>query len=533
MNRICKGSDVYKSLPVDKLETMRKLITRRDFLKFTGLLPMSLVMPEIVKALVPVQQTNGQQNIIFLVFDAFSAYNISLYGYQRNTTPNIARWAERAVVYHNHHAGGNFTIPGTASLLTGTYPWTHRAIGFSDPVDSVFETKNIFSAFQNHYRLTYTHNPAANRLLSQFNNSLDEHVPLGKLYLVNDNFISSLFGKDEDIASVSWIRAMKREEEGYAYSLFLARMYEKQREKVISELRSQFPGGIPRVEGDNYFLLEDAIDWLDGALVDLPQPFMGYFHFMPPHGPYLTNEKYYNYFEGDGFEPTIKPFDVFSLEQDRTLDYLYRRRTNYDEYILYVDHEFGRLMDELDRAGILDNAWVVLTSDHGEMFERGIWGHWTPVLYQPIVKVPLLIFEPGQKSRRDVYTNTSAVDLLPTLLHVTDQGPIDWSEGTALPPFNSTELDPERSLYVVQARTNAQHGPLTVATTALIKGQYKLMYFFGYDELGGLGSERVELYDIENDPEELNNLSISKPESTSELLAELKKKLAEVDKPYL
>ncbi len=67
--------------------------------------------------------------MVVIVFDAFSAYNISLYGYQRETTPNIARWAERAVVYHNHNAGGNFTIPGTASLLTGTYPWTHRAFG--------------------------------------------------------------------------------------------------------------------------------------------------------------------------------------------------------------------------------------------------------------------------------------------------------------------------------------------------------------------------------------------------------------------
>ena len=71
-----------------------------------------------------------------------------------------------------------------------------------------------------------------------------------------------------------------------------------------------------------------------------------------------------------------------------------------------------------------------------------------------------------------------------------------------------------------------------MATTALIKGQYKLMYFFGYEELGGIGSERIELYDIENDPEELNDLYTTKRETSAELLNELKAKIAEVNEPY-
>jgi choline-sulfatase len=324
---------------------------------------------------------------------------------------------------------------------------------------------------------------------------------------------------------------MKRKEEGYAYSLFLARLYEKQRDRAISALQSQFPGGIPHIAADDYFLLEDAIDWLEGALGALPRPFMGYFHFMPPHGPYLTNQKYYNFFNGDGFRPVFKPLDIFSAKQDRMFESLLRKRANYDEFILYVDQEFGRLMDGLEASGILKNSWVVLTSDHGEMFERGIRGHWTPVLYQPVIRVPLLIFEPGQRSRRDVYVNTSAVDLLPTILQVTGQPPADWSDGRVLPPFAQT-YDPERSLFVVQALQGEQYLPLTEATAALIKGQYKLMYFFGYKELG-VGGERIELYDIKNDLEELNDLSSSKRETTAELLDELKRKLTEVNAPYM
>jgi arylsulfatase A-like enzyme len=72
------------------------------------------------------------------------------------------------------------------------------------------------------------------------------------------------------------------------------------------------------------------------------------------------------------------------------------------------------------------------------MFERGILGHITQVLYQPIMHVPLLIFPPGQKERVDIYENTSAIDLLPTLLEVTGQESSDWAEGAVLPPFSSS-----------------------------------------------------------------------------------------------
>ena len=360
----------------------------------------------------------------------------------------------------------------------------------------------------------------------------EDHVPLGKLFLTNDDIIYALFGNDEDMATVSWMRTMKRKEEGYAYSLFLARLYEKQREKAISGLRSKFPGGIPHIAADDYFLLEDAINWLGDTLGGLPQPFMGYFHFWPPHDPYNTDRKFFGHFDGDGFWPVTKPVDMFSKKEDAIVEFILRKRKKYDEYILYVDQEFGRLMERLEASGMLDNAWVVLTSDHGEMFERGIRGHWTPVLYEPVIRIPLLIFEPGRKTRQDVYSNTSAVDVLPTLLHVTEQTSAKWSEGTVMPPFVQTN-NPERSLYIVQALHGEPYLPLTEVSVALIKGNYKLVYFIGYEELGGPDSERIELYNLENDPEELNDLSSSKRETTTELLSELKQKLAEVNEPYL
>jgi arylsulfatase A-like enzyme len=188
-------------------------------------------------------------------------------------------------------------------------------------------------------------------------------------------------------------------------------------------------------------------------------------------------------------------------------------------------------MDKLESSGLLTNTWVVLTSDHGEMFERGIAGHLTPVLYEPVIRVPLLIFEPGRTTREDIHVNTSAVDLLPTLLQVTGQKQAGWSEGVVLPPF-STSHDTGRSVYVLQARKSGESNPIHEATIALIKEQYKLMYFFGYKQLGA-GNERLELYDVRNDPEELNDLATSKKEITSELLREIKSKLSDVNQPYL
>jgi arylsulfatase A-like enzyme len=525
---------------------MRRIdqVTRRDFLKLAGLLPVSVAAPRFLGSLnAPGKAQSSSQNVLVIVFDAWSANHISLHGYQRETTPNIARLADRAVVYHNHYAGGNFTTPGTASLLTGTLPWMHRAFQPGGRVDEAYLDKNIFSAFENYYRITYSHNLWANILLREFRDDLENYVPKNKyflsggdpdsdqgLLLSSDNIVENLFSSDEDIALVSWIRAMENEQEGYAYSLFLSPLYEEYRDRYyesrFSELRSIFPRGIPKDDYAN-FVLDQATGGIGNLLLTAPQPFMGYFHFWPPHAPYNTHRDFSGHFEGDGYIPPVKPLDFFGDNDLKT-----KNRTEYDEYILYVDREFGRFYDHLEFNGLLENTWIVLTSDHGELFERGIEGHRTPVLYEPVVRVPLMIFEPGRTSTVDIHANTSAVDVLPTLLHVTGNKEADWSEGVVLPPFAPQEPGPERSVYMVQAEKSEQFAPLTVATLAVRKGDYKLMYFFGYKELGGNG-ERVELYNIKDDPEELNDLFNIEKEVGLELLNELKAKLEEINTPYL
>jgi len=521
---------------------LKERITRRDFLKLAGLLPVSVAVPRFMNSIDLIRQVQSdRQNMLVIVFDAWSAYHISMYGYQRETMPNLAKLADRAVVYHNHYAGGNYTTPGTASLLTGTHPWTHRAFQPGGRIIKSRVSNNIFSAFDNYYRITYSHNLWANLILRQFLDNLEMYIPKGR-YFLSDNrtnpnqkfffnsnaVVPTLFENDEDIALVSWRRTLERNDEGYAYSLFLSPLYEWYRSyyenRRFADIEAFFPRGIPQDDYDK-FLLEQAIDGIGELLITTPQPFLGYFHFWPPHAPYHTHKDFVDRFLNDGLVFPEKPLDLFGDPGPKN-----KNRTEYDEYLLYVDREFGRFYNHLEENGLLENTWIILTSDHGEMFERGIEGHRTPVLYESIVRVPLTIFEPGRVTHLDVYENTSAVDILPTILHITGQKPVGWTEGVVLPPYGSEEGFNDRDIYVVQPEKSEQFGPLTIATLSIRKGDYKLLYFYGYKELKG--EERIELYNIKNDPDELHDLYQIEKEIGAELLRVLKDKLKEVNTPF-
>ena len=83
---------------------------------------------------------------------------------------------------------------------------------------------------------------------------------------------------------------------------------------------------------------------------------------------------------------------------------------------------------------------------------------------------------------------------------------------------------------MVQAIDSNPEAPLTQASVSLVRENYKLHYYFGYDETSG--EDFVKLFDIQSDPEELFDIASSKPDTSSELLNELKTKLAEADKPF-
>lgn len=297
------------------------------------------------------------------------------------------------------------------------------------------------------------------------------------------------------------------------------------RRQLQSTYGGRFPRGIPHLHS-LFYILEHAIDWLKDELSRAPEPFFGYVHVLPPHEPYFTRRDFVDRFD-DGWSPAPKrPHRFCEGHSDAFLD---RHRREYDEYLAYADAEFGRLYDWMARAGLLDDTYVVVTSDHGELFERGIRGHVTPVLYEPVIQVPLLISKPGQEAREDVQTPTSAVDLLPTFVHAAGQSVPDWCEGQVLPTLGDQVVEDKRSIFSVEAKGNPKHAPLTEGTVALIKGPYRLIHYFGYARC----ENEHELYDLASDPEEMEDLYLSRRSVAAELQSELDDKLREVNQPYL
>jgi arylsulfatase A-like enzyme len=497
-------------------------LTRRDFLKLTSLISLASLQPSkaIIEAFSSIQPTQ-RRNILIFVFDALSARHMPLYGYARNTTPNLTRFAEQATVYHSHHSAGNFTTPGVASLLTGVYPWTHRAIHLKGTAFKQFINRNIFSIYpKDGFAFAYTHNPVAELLLQQFRSRIDLFKPTRDLTIDDPKYSDLLFPSDYNVSS--WSEQLILLGEGTSpSSLFGGLLYRLLRipaiRKVLNVFGSQFPLGVPNID-DIYFILDDAINWLVDELPTVQKPYLGYFHILPPHAPYFPRKEFIGKFKDDFLEIISKPISPFS--EGKSDEILNTSRREYDEYLAYADEEFGRLYDAMARKGVLDNSIVIVTADHGELFERGIEGHLTPAMYEALIHIPLLISIPGQTKRRDIYSNTSGVDLLPTLAKLINQAIPNWVEGQVLPGFTDDPTQNERSIFSVEAKSSPKYGTLNKASVALLKGNYKLIYYRGYEN-----TPAPELYDLSNDPEELQDLASTEPSIAADLQQEIEGQL--------
>ncbi len=314
-----------------------------------------------------------------------------------------------------------------------------------------------------------------------------------------------------------------------AASLFLSPLYHSlsrnTAQQINSEYKKQFPFDVPN-QDDVYFVLEQSVDWAVQQVKTIPQPYLAYFHFLPPHGPYTPRSDFLGKFLNDNYSPVNKP-DSWASEGFKP-GALNREHRIYDEYLAYADAEFGRLVDALEKDGVLDNTVVILTSDHGELFERGIRGHVTPVLYESIVRIPLIISRPGVNKRQDVFTQTSCVDLLPTIQSIYGQPVPEWCEGQVLPTFAAQESTAERTIFAMDSKDSPKHAPMTRGAFMAINGNYKLVHYLDTKPL----PFDDELYDIQKDPEELENLIKTQSATAAELQNQIEQKLKQANHTY-
>lgn len=503
-----------------------KPLTRRDFLKLSALTPLAWFAR-------PLTQPSGSEqdfdtpNVIILVFDAWAAGHTSLYGYPRNTMPNLARFAERAFVYHNHYSAGTFTAPGTASLLTGLYPWSHRAFHIRSGISTGHIGQQIFSAINpSRFTLAYSQNRYADKFLYQMDATIDEHLSSSAFNIQNQSVYNlPIFRKDGEVAFAAFEENIFHKASDHDASIFLGPIFRAlsryHRYLLQSQYVEKYPKGLP--DSSELFLLEDLVDGTIEHIRGLSEPYLTYFHFFPPHWPYQAKTGFFKKFR-DGWTPDIAP--PHSLTGPAYDDgFLLSAREKYDEYLASWDDEVGRLFDYLRESGTLDRSIVVITSDHGEMFERGISGHTTPLIFNPLVHVPLVISTPGQTERIDVHANTSCTDLLPTLAHLTGNPIPDWGEGMLLPGLGGEE-DVHRSVYVLDAKENSSFAPLTLFSVSLTKGHYRLTHY-NYPSYQGF-----EFYDLEADPDELQDLYPSQPGIALEMREEMMDNINEVNRPY-
>lgn len=509
-------------------------ISRRDLLKIGAAFSAGAALAQLPFP-IPSRQNQkqtGAPNIIILLFDAMSARNLSLYGYARQTSPNLARLAERSTVYHSHYSAANFTSPGTASTLTGLYPWNHRAFNHGGLVKRKLVDVNIFHLLgEDYHKAAFAQNLWADILLGQFDRDIHTHLAPTSFNVSRDLM---LLGKFKNDLPLTW----------YTFSDFLLSInlpasllggywnaYQARRKMPYYRYGfPDYPKGIPNMFpfADVAFRNEDVFAGVTGqidALQQGPKPYFGYFHFFSPHEPYKVSQDYLKLFH-DGYKPVEKP--MHALGEGLPNGSLLERRTQYDQLVANVDTEFGRLLDHLENKGILENSYLVITSDHGQLFERGEHGHSTPLLYEPVTRIPLIISAPGQTARRDIHAPTSNIDLVPTLLALAGKQLPAGLDGTLLPGFGG-QAQSERSLYSLVAYQNSAFLPLTKTTLALCKGEYKLIYYLGYH-----GHDNVyELYNLQDDPEELTDLAAAQPAVLARMKEEMLSALDAANKPYL
>ena len=503
-------------------------LSRREFLKLISLVPVGIHSHSISK-LENRLSDGGQKNIIILVFDAWSQPHVSLYGYRRRTMPHLEKFAERATIYHNHYSSGTFTVPGTASLLTGMHPWSHRAFQMGGGLDQSHTGHTMFSALSStHSTLAYTQNKFADQILHQVDLDLDEHPDYWIFNTQSTNFYGAPFLKrDPRITFASIEDNIIQKGKGFDSSLFfgpLSRLYIRyarmEREKQYG---MDYPRGLP--DTSELYLLPDVVDGAIGLLKEIRQPTLAYLHFYPPHDPYRPTAEFFNRF-ADGWNAPDKPIHDLSDMQYQA-DELHMEHQHYDEFIASWDHETSRLYEFLQNSGLTENSYIFITADHGDLFERGELGHWTKTIYDPVIHVPLIVLQPGQTLRKDVHTMTSSVDLLPTIAHLTGNPIPEWSEGRLLPELGGTS-DEKRSHFSMDAKYGSSFGPLVNYSMSLTRDGHRLVYYcYPKDE-----HKKFEFYDIQADVEEMNDLYLSKPSLAVQMQDELLQKVEDVNKPF-
>lgn len=241
------------------------------------------------------------------------------------------------------------------------------------------------------------------------------------------------------------------------------------------------------------------------------RPFCLTVSFTHPHDPYVTRQKYWDLYDHDAIPMPSVPAMSYD-EQDPHSQRLYdavdytkfdvkdedirRARHAYFANISYLDDKMGELLQVLEDCDFADNTTIILCADHGDMLgERGLW--YKMSFFEYSIRIPFVIHAPQQLEAKRVKTPVASQDILPTLIELAG-GDLASTlaceiDGQSVVGLATEGEDPERVVFAEYCAEGS------VAPMVMVRqGQYK----FNYCE-----ADPNQLFDLDNDPKELNNLA--------------------------
>ncbi len=399
---------------------------------------------------VPVEgEADGRPDIVLIVLDTVRADHLGMYGYDRQTSPQLDVWSKDARVWEHGQANGAWTLPSHASLFTGLPPREHGAHG--TPIGA----RALASALH----------PDKPTLAERLQAAGYRTAGIAG----NRAFLDSAWGLSRGFES--WIcEQLPRDPRGLGYS-----------------------------SGDRITAL--AKSWLGQK--DRRPRFL-FLNYMDAHSPWMPREGYVR--EGDPIRRSLLPFRpdwtkyTTKMMAQRVVDpaMLAVWTAAYDASLRYLDAQVGELLQSLPALGVGPEDYVVIVSDHGEYLGEHFLIEHSKDVYEPVLHVPVIMRGPGIPSGRDA-----------ALIQLSDIAPriFEWT-GAALenpgeepfPGHVPTTNFAVSELYWTRWRDlrNPQYGQrFNRVRRAFRSGSQKLI----------LGSDRSEeAYLLSTDPGELVDL---------------------------
>jgi arylsulfatase A-like enzyme len=339
----------------------------------------------------------GAPNVLLIVIDTARAWNFSLYGYARPTTPRLDRLAATSAVFERALSTAPWTLPSHGSMFTGR--WAHELTAdWRQPLD--------------------TRDPTLGEALAA-------HGYLTAGFVANTGYCSREHGLARGFAHY----------EDYAISLGQVAHSSALLRTIANNFRlralvknDEHLNRIPADEVNRRFLR-----WL--ATASPERPFFAFLNYYDAHGPYLPPSPFAGQFRSAPPSGKLSPIHRWNFQPGApapTAAEVEMEIAEYDGALAYVDDRIGALLDDLSRRQLLAKTIVIVTSDHGEEFgEHRLFEHGNS-LYWPSLHVPLLISYPPRIPAGRVAVPVSLRDLPATVLDVTGLQPARPFPGESL-----------------------------------------------------------------------------------------------------